>query len=530
MSLRRSLMLLCTLFLGACDNGVQLNVVIYDACDWPLLEKVQHIQLSVEGNDIPTVSAAWKATEKGGNIPLVPFTGAGIVSVLGSLDAGGRPGEPMVAGSVGFVDLSGDTGDSLVEIGIALGPVEQFMRTTNTAFDGQCSLMAAPRRAHTATTLKDGRVFIVGGVRPNPLENTVTYWDTTEFYDPLSGNFLRGPGMGWKRQGHTATLLQDGRVLISGGVGLFDDDDSSATPPIEDTLSVALLFDPQANSFSETFNRERRAEHSATLLSDGTVLVAGGVLARRASATTEIFDPRENSWRAGPMLNRARASHRAVLVADTVVALVGGSADNGPVGTIEFVDVGRFISVDGPVLGTPRSHVVAEKVTGQNVLFVAGGFSTAITAPEDVEGSSVVDTIDLVELNPANWSASRVICDTQSLSQPRAAASSAILTDGRILVAGGVLSEASVAESVDAITIANAGTCTILVTPIKEGLAFARAGMQLSTLAGGDILVTGGFGIDAGNAIALAEGEIFVQPRVAAPVDTPDKPGGLPTR
>src|SRR6185503_3325777 len=78
-----------------------------------------------------------------------------------------------------------------------------------------------------------------------------------------------------ERRGHTATRLSDGRVLIAGG------ENSTGT------LNETELYDPSSGTFSAAANMATaRADHSATLLADGRVLIAGG-----HHASTEIFDP-----------------------------------------------------------------------------------------------------------------------------------------------------------------------------------------------------------------------------------------------
>jgi pimeloyl-ACP methyl ester carboxylesterase len=146
------------------------------------------------------------------------------------------------------------------------------------------------RYAHTATLLQDGRVLIVGGAGFGNVINGLTA-DTAELYDPATGKFTCVGGaslsghcnlsMTINRAYHTATLLEDGRVLIAGGI----EDVSSDFVPLLDT---AELYNPSTNTFScvgsaiSTFPfcsssmTDRRAFHTATHLQSGDVLLAAG--------------------------------------------------------------------------------------------------------------------------------------------------------------------------------------------------------------------------------------------------------------
>jgi len=118
------------------------------------------------------------------------------------------------------------------------------------------------RHGHTATALADGRVLIAGGYgERGPLASV-------EIFDPASGRFAAGAELLQGRSGHTATRLGDGRVLVVGGEGDFD----SPTPGV-----VAEMYDPEADAWSVAgpFQTQRQG-HAATLLDDGRVLFSGG--------------------------------------------------------------------------------------------------------------------------------------------------------------------------------------------------------------------------------------------------------------
>src|SRR5580698_7303303 len=143
--------------------------------------------------------------------------------------------------------------------------------------------MQSPRASHTATLLQDGRVLIAGGVNESFCSPSDPPLASAEIYDPatpslttLAGNMTTG------RAGHTATLLPDGRVLIVGG------DSSNGT---------AEFYDPSTGKFTATGSLLMpRSGFNATLLANGKVLITGG-----ASEDAEVFDPSTGQFTsAGP--------------------------------------------------------------------------------------------------------------------------------------------------------------------------------------------------------------------------------------
>ena len=125
--------------------------------------------------------------------------------------------------------------------------------------------MTSPRAGAASIRLGDGRVLICGGTSTGNVGGVVS---SAELYDPASQRFTPTGSMTVPRQGHTITMLQDGRVLIAGGVRNIG---------FRSELASAEIYDPSTGSFSATGSMSvPREGHTATILRDGRVLIVGG--------------------------------------------------------------------------------------------------------------------------------------------------------------------------------------------------------------------------------------------------------------
>ena len=184
--------------------------------------------------------------------------------------------------------------------------------------------LVTPRSYHTLTLLADGTALLVGGSNSGINKNTLGLGiiNNAEIYDPVTNNWSATASLSVNRYSHTATLLQNGQVLVAGGFGGAD----SAT-----TLNGAELFQPPAGatvaSWTATGSLHKgRYSHTATLLNDGTVLVAGGVdAAGNDIDSSELFDPGTGTWTVVGKLNSARFNHRAILMPSGQVLVMGGA-------------------------------------------------------------------------------------------------------------------------------------------------------------------------------------------------------------
>jgi hypothetical protein len=184
--------------------------------------------------------------------------------------------------------------------------------------------MHDPRLQFTATLLPDGRVLAAGGCR-NPTCTVVLAG--AELYNPLTGTWTRTGSMHTPRALDTATLLPDGRVLVAGGIS-----GGCVSSSCTDILSSAELYNPRTGAWTVTgAMRQVRAHHTATLLPSGLVLIAGGasIVANNNSTGNpltgaELYDPRTGRWTMTGSLHTARSEHTAALLRDGLVLVAGG--------------------------------------------------------------------------------------------------------------------------------------------------------------------------------------------------------------
>jgi len=179
--------------------------------------------------------------------------------------------------------------------------------------------LAVGRAEHTSTLLPDRRVLIVGGKRKSQYPA-----GTAEIWDPETTSFGPADLFTADRLFHTATLLRDGRVLIVGGGEGGGSGNGIAEPPAE-------VWDPATGSSVPAGSlAEGRMAHTATLLSDGRVLIVGGdtdQTGERPATTAEVWDPATATFGpAGSLLVGTRPGHSATLLSDGRVLVVGGDA------------------------------------------------------------------------------------------------------------------------------------------------------------------------------------------------------------
>jgi len=231
-------------------------------------------------------------------------------------------------------------GSATTDVGTAelFDPATGTFSATRDA-SGMTTVMTSGRYFHTATLLPDGKVLIAGGGLHHVTTMAwLTVLDTAELFDPATGTFSATKdtsgataSMTSVRLCHTATLLPDGKVLLAGGSQSFP----SILP-----LSSAELYDPATGTFSATQDSSAsttnmtaaRTAQTATLLPDGKVLIAGGY---GPLPSTELYDPAAGTFAAAASLSLALDLRTATLLANGEVLIAGGFGSSGPLSSTE---------------------------------------------------------------------------------------------------------------------------------------------------------------------------------------------------
>jgi hypothetical protein len=221
-----------------------------------------------------------------------------------------------------------------------------------------------------AVRLSDGRVLITGGRQNRSNGITLLRTQTAEIYEPDTDEFAPTGSMADVRAGHTATLLNDGRVLVVGGIDASDGIDN---------LASAEIYDPETGKFGATGSLlQGRAHHTATLLDDGRVLIAGGYGGGTLSLeSAEIYDPETGKFSATGSMAAARRDATAAMLADGRVLIAGGLDQyaTSALASAEIYDpaTGEFSATGS--MATARTGFAAMGLEDGRVL-VAGGMDT----------------------------------------------------------------------------------------------------------------------------------------------------------
>ena len=220
------------------------------------------------------------------------------------------------------------------------------------------------RGSETATLLPNGKVLVTVTVS-EPFGATPT---RAELYDPASGTWTTTGSLTTKRFEHTATLLPNGKVLVAGGYL------TTGAPPVI-VLETAELYDPASGTWTATGSlTTARYGHTATLLPNGKVLVAGGkdFNFQLWFASAELYDPTSGTWTTTGSLAAAREGHTATLLPNGKVLVVGGSDSGGALAGAELYDPASGAWAATGSLGASRQLQTATLLPGGKVL-VAGG-------------------------------------------------------------------------------------------------------------------------------------------------------------
>lgn len=327
--------------------------------------------------------------------------------------------------------------------------------------------MNEARDGHTATLLLDGKVLVTGGG-----VMTTNELSSAELYDPTSGSWSSTTPMHVIRWGHTATLLTNGLVLVAGG-------GEGVNPP------DAEVYDPASGNWTVTIPMNRfRYFHTATLLSNGQVLMSGG----DSNPSAEVYDPVTQSWAPTGPMTELRYGHTATLLPDGRVLVAGGNDYTGEYydvrSSAELYDpVSRTWTATGEMSDARAQHTATLLPTG--LVLVAGGWHAG-------EGQYPLRSAELYDPASGTWTATGSMVSTGAGNfLGRFAHTATLVPDGRVLITGG--------ETVAGFGIVGSVYFTEWYDPAtgiwtaEERLIGNREYHTATLLTDGEVLVAGGF-------------------------------------
>ncbi len=383
------------------------------------------------------------------------------------------------------------------------------------------SLAYERNRDYTATLLTNGEVLVVGGQGQSVGDNAIS---SVELYNPgmstaaLGGDFTSTGSLNDARYLHTATLLPNGQVLVAGG---FNYNGSNYV-----TLASAELYDPATGAWALTGSlNDARGAHTATLLPNGQVLVAGGGNDDGNLASAELYDPATGTWTYTGSPDVSRGFSTATLLANGQVLIAGGDDGGGDSWTgAELYDPVTGTWSNTGSMTTPRELHTATRLPNGQVL-VAGGEDPNLGYYLHY---GITASADLYDPATGTWT------PTGNLAHPRYDNTATLLPNGQVLVAGYNLDNGGDAELYDPATGAWSLTgslateryyYTATLLPSGKVLAAggedpngARRSAELYDPATGTWSPTGGLGTEryAHTATLLPNGQVLVAGGIAA--------------
>jgi hypothetical protein len=333
--------------------------------------------------------------------------------------------------------------------------------------------MSMARSDATATLLNNGMVLIAGGMASG------SYLSEAELYNPVSGTFTVTGSMTTARELQSAILLNNGMVLIVGGYN------SSGF------LSGAELYNPASGTFTATGSLSTPRRFAATiLLQNGTVLVAGGAGATDplvALASAEIYDPVAGTFTPTGDMNVARRLTTGTLLDNGMVLIAGGANTDLVLGSAELYNPASGTFTLTGNLNTERGYYAA-RLLNTGMVLIAGG--------ETFSGSSVVALASVELYDPAHGTFTAI----GNMNAARVDPTATLLNNGTVLFTGGWTISGTAQVPLSSAEVYDPVAAAFAMT---GSLNSVRATQTATLLPNGTVLVVGG--LDADGSVASAE-------------------------
>lgn len=398
------------------------------------------------------------------------------------------------------------------EIPLFLRKVNAFTPPSSVEKPGTCTRMRDGRAGHTATLLKDGRVFIAGGYQLNASKRSAI--SKAEIYNPALGDFIVAQELGFvspnqiaypsPRAFHTATTLSTGQILLIGGETYTDRGDAAP-------VKLGLLYDADFNDYGVFPLLVERTRHAMAKDTSDRVLIVGGTDKNGALIESmEWYDPTQSKMlpvlgNAGAPIPLPRVGHSMGAVqGGAFLAVAGGSNGSQLQDEVHIYkfEGDRFVNAVGaqnPRLNEKRRAAAMVPFQDSNRLLLAGGFDSATEASGGpIATTEILETGLSFQLGEGPVVGARgEICAAQ-------------LPDGRVITIGGLVNDpvagARSDASVEMLAPSPAGPPTILR---MDPLSTARHFHTCTALKDGTVLVLGGVTTASGQSSTLQDALIF---------------------
>jgi len=337
--------------------------------------------------------------------------------------------------------------------------------------------MISARDGHTATMLANGKILAAGGT------NNGVALTSAELYNPAAGTWASTGSMSVARSHARAILLSNGSVLIMGGC---------VNDCLSSTTNNAELYNPNTGTFSATGSMlQARSDFGVALLANGQVLVAGGCTAfdvngcTSVTARTEIYNPSAGTWKATAALRAARYAMMATTLASGKVLVAGGStAALDALSSSEIYDPTAKTWTLGAKMVQPRGDYASITLATGKILFAGGENNSGVS----------INNAELYDPTTGKFTA------TGNMTATRVEHTAVLLANGKVLVSGGNNQTINGATPLASAEIYNPATGTWSAT---GSMSNARAGHTSTVLHNGKVVNAGGS--DAVNELDSAE-------------------------
>jgi Kelch motif protein len=335
--------------------------------------------------------------------------------------------------------------------------------------------MNVARYQHTATLLSNGEVLVTGGV------NSTGYLSSVEVYNPSTGKWTLTANMSIPRTGHDAVLLQNGQVLVAGGY--------NASTPNCTFLATAELYNPSTGLWTEAGAMTAgRADFTLTVLSNGQVLAAGGDNCGGGGLTSaELYNPATGAWTATGSMTLGNQSNDAVLLSNGEVFVIGNH------------------NIFNPSMGTWTATTAPPITANPPIALLQNG--SLWVAGQSIQGDLIYNT------STAQWTTlSPPPCTIGGQTPQNCQSGGVLLKTGKILVAGGftfVNGQPYPTEETNKIsTLLDPSSLTWTST---GSMTISTISQSMTVLTNGQVLAAGGetFSKKSGTLVPIAVAEQY---------------------